>query len=80
MRLSGDDLMKEILVTGLTETGIGLIIEGLIEGKGSQLKAAAHLGISPQHLSDIVSGKRGISDAVAQKLGYERRFVFVETK
>lgn len=38
---------------------------------------ARQLGISGSYLSDIVNGRRGISDLVAKRMGYEATKVFV---
>lgn len=46
----------------------------------TQKSIADELGISAAHLSDILAGKRGISEDVAAKLGYERRVIFVRQK
>lgn len=48
------------------------LIEDLITELGTRSKAADALGISPQYLSDIMSGARAISDNVARKLGYSK--------
>lgn len=43
-----------------------------IEARGSQKAVAEELGISPQYLSDILNGRRSVSDRVAEALGMER--------
>jgi plasmid maintenance system antidote protein VapI len=48
----------------------------LVEVLGSQAAAARHLGVGRQHLSDILSGRRGISGSVAKALGFRKRVVF----
>ena len=51
-------------------------IRAIVREAGSQVEAAKRLDISPMYLSDILAGKRGISDNVAAKLGYKRVVVF----
>lgn len=48
----------------------------------SQKALAKELGISESYLSDILNGRRCISEEVAKRLGYERqvRFYFEEKK
>lgn len=41
-----------------------------IEVHGTAKSFAAHLGISPQYLNDVLGEKRGISPNLADKLGY----------
>lgn len=44
---------------------------------GSQAAfAAGVLGISPSHLSDILAGKRSLSDRVCEVLGFTRLTVY----
>lgn len=45
--------------------------------KSSQKKLAEQIGISPQYLSDILKGRREVSESVAEKLGFERVVTFV---
>lgn len=56
------------------------LIKQLVKDKGSQLKAAKHLDISPQYIGDIIAGNREISGNVAAKLGYRRVVGFVQIK
>ncbi len=56
------------------------ILAKRITAAGSQVKAAAELGISPAYLTDILYGRRAISSSVALKLGLERAMVFVKSK
>ena len=56
------------------------LIRGIVKENKSQLKAAKFLDISPAYLSDILAGKRDISDSIAHRLpphGY-RRVIFFE--
>lgn len=48
------------------------LLKKLADEKGSQAKAARSLKISPAYFSDMVTGKRAISNQVAKKLGYKR--------
>lgn len=43
---------------------------------GSPAEAARQLGITPQYIGDILHGNRGISEAIANKLGYRKVTVF----
>lgn len=56
------------------------VIADLVARWGSQNNVAARLGITPQYLSDIRLGRREISEAVAEKLGYARVVQFIKTK
>lgn len=56
------------------------LIRGIVKEEGSQKAAAQRLDISVSFLSDILNGKRAISDNVAGRLpprGY-RRVIFFE--
>lgn len=46
----------------------------------TQTAAAKALAISPAYLSDILAGKRGLSEPVAKRLGFERRTVYTPTE
>jgi plasmid maintenance system antidote protein VapI len=48
------------------------IIKAKVDELGSQKKVAEYLEVSSAYLNDILSEKRAVSDAVAQKLGYRR--------
>lgn len=54
------------------------IISAMVRAKGSQVKAAKELDISPAYLGDIIGGRRMISDSVARKLGYKRVVLYVK--
>ena len=43
-----------------------------VNQKGSQVAAAKELGFTRSYLSYILSGKRQITQEVAEKLGYQR--------
>ena len=47
-------------------------IAAFVQREGSQKKAAAKFGISPQYLSDILKGNREIPDRVARFFGVRR--------
>lgn len=56
------------------------LIRKMVKDEGSQFAAAKKLDVSAQYLSDILLGRRDISDNVARKLpphGY-RRVIFFE--
>jgi plasmid maintenance system antidote protein VapI len=44
----------------------------------TQKERAAELGLSQQYLTDLIHGKRQISDTIAELLGYNRHIVFIE--
>jgi len=59
-----------------------LVIEDLkklIKTKGSSQAAAEHLGFSPSYLSEIMKGRRALSDNFLERLGYVRLIVHVKT-
>lgn len=60
-----------------TELEIQKAILSVVYIEGSQKKAAAKLGVSPQYLSDIINGKREISDKIAAHFGVRRSRLFV---
>lgn len=47
----------------------------VISKEGSQLDAAAKLGIAPSYLGDLLHGRRKFSDAVLGKLGLRRTVI-----
>lgn len=52
-------------------------LTGMVLGS-SQTAVAAQLGITVQYLNDILHGKRGISNRIAQVLGWRELVVFVK--
>lgn len=48
------------------------------QGDRTQLKLAEELGISPQHLSDMLKGNRMPGKALRRKMGIEKRVIFVQ--
>lgn len=56
------------------------ILRTFVRDAGTQKAAAAQLGISGMYVSDMVNGRRPISDVVAQKLGYRRSWRFEYTQ
>lgn len=53
------------------------MLKDYIKERGTQRVAAIDLGISQAFLSDIVLGKREVSDSVARKLGFSKVYLFV---
>ena len=47
-------------------------MERLVSQLGSQVAAAAALGIGPSYFCDLLRGRRNVSDAVLRKLGLRR--------
>jgi len=56
-----DDLMREL--------------RGRV-GKATQTAVAAELGVSLQHLNDLLMGRRKMSERVAAAMGYRMEVVF----
>jgi plasmid maintenance system antidote protein VapI len=56
----------------ITQEEILEIIEQMVSKWGSQRAVADHLEISNAYMSDILAGKRLVSDAVAKRLGYTK--------
>jgi len=52
------------------------VLRDRVAGHGNKTALATELGIPRQHLYEILDGKRGISEAVARSLGFEKRVVF----
>jgi antitoxin component HigA of HigAB toxin-antitoxin module len=51
-------------------------IKSLVSESGTQRAAAEILGISQVYLSDILNGRRFVSDELARRLGYRRIICF----
>ncbi len=49
-----------------------LQMERLVSELGSQAAAAAALGIGPSYFSDLLRGRRNVSDSMLRKLGLRR--------
>jgi transcriptional regulator with XRE-family HTH domain len=47
------------------------------QGDRTQIELADELGISPQHLSDLLLGRRMPGKTLRKKIGIEKRIVFV---
>ena len=59
-----------------SESGMKAILRSFCERFPYDKRAAQFLGITVQHLRDMLAGKRGISSATAAKLGYTRKVVY----
>jgi transcriptional regulator with XRE-family HTH domain len=55
-------------------------LKKLVSESESQRKVAERLDITEQYLSDILRGRRDVSEAVAKALGYRKRIVFDEIR
>ena len=42
----------------------------------TQVAVAASLGVSAQHVNDLLNGRREMSERIAGAMGYERKIVF----
>lgn len=63
--------------TGLTQETMVIMLRDLVAAMGTAKAAAESLGISDQYLCDILRGRRDISAALAHKLGFERRVIYI---
>ena len=52
------------------------VLRGMVE-KGSQVGVAKALDVSPQFINDVLNGRRGMTGALAEKLGYQRVVTFL---
>lgn len=48
------------------------VLKERVKDMGTQKKTAESLGISPQFLSDMINGRRDITDRIAELLGLEK--------
>jgi phage portal protein BeeE len=53
-----------------------ILVMTAIAIEGSQKKAAKTFGVSPQYLSDVIRGRREITDKIANYFGVERCVVY----
>ena len=54
-------------------------LKQLAKEKGSQKAAADSIGITPTHFSDVVNGKRNLSEGILEKIGFTKVIVHVKT-
>ena len=59
-----------------TEAELRGILDAFVSARGPQVRAAEALGVSRQHLNDVLHGRRGISLAIYGGLGYTREVVY----
>ena len=67
------------IMTTITHDKALELIRSIVKEEGTQFAAAKRLDVSPMYLSDILNGKRAISDNVARRLppnGYRRVIFF----
>lgn len=57
-----------------------IALKALIKKSGSQLDAAKALFISPTYLSDVLSGRRPISENIANRLGFTWKCIPMKEK
>jgi plasmid maintenance system antidote protein VapI len=48
----------------------------MVAASGNHSAVAKELGIPRQHMADLLNGKRGISESLANSLGFKRLIVF----
>jgi hypothetical protein len=63
-------------VTIIDEMAIRGLIRDRCKAVGSQSMFAEKIGVSPAYLSDMLLGKRGVSDWVANSIGYKKFTAF----
>ena len=63
----------------LSEQEMIAVIWGLVAESGSQHRIAQSLNITDSYLSDVLHGKRSISESLARKIGYIKHSVFEAT-
>lgn len=63
----------------LTEGDVRTLLRGACRRAGSQDAWARQTGLSPQHVSDVLLGRREPAGQVLRALGLSRRVRFVET-
>ena len=54
------------------ETNPNDALRAFVDKHGTQIKAAAAMGITQGYLSDLLRNKRDITDTVLEKIGYKR--------
>lgn len=57
-----------------------LVLKEYVREAGTQRAAAESLNITPQHISDLMRGRRDISENIAKQLGYTRMIIFQQIK
>ena len=62
-----------------TETDVRTLLRGACRRAGSQDAWARQTGLSPQHVSDVLLGRREPAGQVLRALGLARKVRFVET-
>ena len=55
-----------------SEAYLRAVLTNVVIMSGSQRRAAKELSISASYLGDVLHGKRGVSDELAQRLGWRR--------
>lgn len=63
-------------MTYATEDELLQLVRDLVSDFGNQKKAAENWGISDAYLSDILAGRRKISQQFAHKIGFKRQVVY----
>lgn len=59
-------------------THLILALHCVVRRYKTQKIAAKELGISPQHLNDLLSGKREPTDRIANQFGLKRQVIYVK--
>ncbi|UGB27567.1 helix-turn-helix domain-containing protein [Methylorubrum sp. B1-46] len=65
------------MVVELTQAEVIERLKSRVAERGSQHAVALEAGVSPQHLSDVLHGKRDVGPAVLALLGVQRVVRFV---
>jgi len=61
-----------VVLSDCMETKPHAHLQRIVDERGSQAAAAKHLGIAPSYFSDLLRGRRRISDRILRKLGLRR--------
>ncbi|WP_167346267.1 helix-turn-helix transcriptional regulator [Sphingopyxis macrogoltabida] len=67
------EILRSLLESSLTAEEV---LAELRSSEASQRDIAHRLGITPSYLSDVLNGRRDISDGLAARLGFERITTF----
>lgn len=52
-------------------------LKHFVKASGSQKEAAKRLKVTPAYLHDVLKGRRGITEKLAAKLGWEKQVTWI---
>ena len=78
IRELANDFKENLMTIGTTEgtTAVLVALRKAVEGAGSQKAWCDHNGLSEGTISDVLRGRRDITDRVADLVGFERVTVY----